>query len=570
MYKELKYKISIICIAVLVCLVLAGIYETHTKISMNAKALALYAYPAITDDKVLLEKTLSEKYISNIIRIRGSPGEYVPTTFVLHSTIDILSVMVNVSDLTGQENTIRKDSIDVKVVKNWYQAGLNVDETDNKQITPELLLSDDSLIRVQNEENYVKLINGTYQWISNQTRTKQWEVIYPSTDFPVQDSPALLPVDLEAGLNKQFWVTVNIPKDAGQGTYTGKIRISIPAGSIKEIEFNLEVLPIILSKPYLEYSIYYTGVLNPNWPQGSISGSIKSETQFEQEMQDLLNHGIPNPTVYQEYNQSSLEKVLTIRTSLGLVNDPIYFLGLEPWGYQPLDKVKQVIAFARNYGIRDVYFYGVDEAVGSELTAQRTSWEAIQEAGGKIFVAGNPTDVKRPGNFALMGDITDLLICRGQPRANEAALWHASGHKIFSYANPQGGMELPETYRRNYGLLLWQQDYDGAMNWAYQSGFGNIWNDFDNSSYRDEVFAYPTVNGVISTIQWEGFREGVNDIRYLTTLLDVIKVAKSQRRDTSAAETWLVKLKGSDLVTKNLDSVRDEMISQILSLQSVS
>jgi hypothetical protein len=119
MYKELKYKISIICIAVLVCLVLAGIYETHTKISMNAKALALYAYPAITDDKVLLEKTLSEKYISNIIRIRGSPGEYVPTTFVLHSTIDILSVMVNVSDLTGQENTIRKDSIDVKVVKNY-------------------------------------------------------------------------------------------------------------------------------------------------------------------------------------------------------------------------------------------------------------------------------------------------------------------------------------------------------------------------------------------------------------------------------------------------------------------
>ena len=30
--------------------------------------------------------------------------------------------------------------------------------------------------------------------------------------------------------------------------------------------------------------------------------------------------------------------------------------------------------------------------------------------------------------------------------------------------------------------------------------------------------AYPMTDGVIDTIQWEGYREGVNDIRYLATL----------------------------------------------------
>jgi hypothetical protein len=30
--------------------------------------------------------------------------------------------------------------------------------------------------------------------------------------------------------------------------------------------------------------------------------------------------------------------------------------------------------------------------------------------------------------------------------------------------------------------------------------------------------AYPTVNKPIPTIQWEGWREGVNDVRYLSLL----------------------------------------------------
>jgi hypothetical protein len=220
---------------------------------------------------------------------------------------------------------------------------------------------------------------------------------------------------------------------------------------------------------------------------------------------------------------------------------------------------------SQNYNIPSVYFYGVDEATGNALLAQRPAWQTIRSLGGKMFVAGY---VGSQGNFALMGDIQDLMICAGAPSSTEAAKWHSVGHKIFNYGNPQVGEEKPETYRRNFGLLLWQKDFDGAMDYAYQHSFGSIWNDYDHDHYRDHNFTYPTLNGIIDTIQWEGFREGVNDTRYLTTLLDKIKTAKLAGISTVAAETWLANLKISDLKTVNLDSVRAEMINNILSLQS--
>src|SRR5450756_2215923 len=109
------------------------------------------------------------------------------------------------------------------------------------------------------------------------------------------------------------------------------------------------------------------------------------------------------------------------------------------------------------------------------------------------------------------------------------AQFHSVGHRTFNYANPQLGLEQPETYRRNYGLTLWKAGYDGALDYAYQSSFGGFaWNDFDDPTYKNITMAYPTMNGVIDTIEWEGFREGVNDVRYLSTLLKYINLAKAQ------------------------------------------
>ena len=79
-------------------------------------------------------------------------------------------------------------------------------------------------------------------------------------------------------------------------------------------------------------------------------------------------------------------------------------------------------------------------------------------------------------------DILDTGVVCDVPNATQAELWHNYGHRIFSYGNPQVGVENPEIYRKNYGFALWNAGYDGAMNFAYQYQFGqSIWNDFDDA-----------------------------------------------------------------------------------------
>jgi len=128
---------------------------------------------------------------------------------------------------------------------------------------------------------------------------------------------------------------------------------------------------------------------------------------------------------------------------------------------------------------------------------------------------------------------------------------------------PHDGVEEPETYRRNSGLGLWKAGYDGAMNYAYQHNFGDIYVDDDHETFRDHVFAYPTVDGVIDTIQWEGFREGVDDVRYLTTLLKVIKDSTGDKENLAKkAREWVEAIDTDD----DLQMIRGEMVKWILQL----
>jgi cysteine-rich repeat protein len=554
--------------------------ESYHQISSGQ---TIYVYPTITNNIVFPDTVLPNKYISNNISVDGSPGEYRSASFVIRPSENITSVTATISNLTGSGGTINNNAVDIRVVKTWYQAGIAVTETKNKILTPELLLKDDSLIKVENDENYLKLTSGNYVWISNDEK-KTGSTIIKVGDMPVQDSGTLLPVDIPATINKQFWITIKIPDTVNAGTYNGTIQLNSSSGKIGTLQLELKVLPIRLKTPILDYSLFYNGRLDNNWPEGSISSEFKSETQMRAELKNMFNHGVNNPTVFQgsaspnpdktwytpyqesysESDEKLLDKVLTMRKNAGMKGS-LFFVALShACCTGDLSKIKNMIKYLLNfisqYGINELYVYGHDEQ--SITSKDRTEIFAVHEAGGKVF---NSEYVAGAADSAA--DILDLVNASGTPDASLAAKYHSYGHKIYSYNNPQSGIERPETYRRNFGLLLWQKDYDGTILWAYQTSFGSVWNDFDYSTWRDENFTYPTINGVIDTIQWEGFREGVNDVRYLSTLLDVIKKAKASGKNTSAAEAWVANLKNSNLANSNLDNVRSNMIDYILSLQ---
>ena len=163
-----------------------------------------------------------------------------------------------------------------------------------------------------------------------------------------------------------------------------------------------------------------------------------------------------------------------------------------------------------------------------------------------------------------------MAVQSGWPDRKEVEGWHKHGHKIFAYNNPQTGIENADIYRRNYGLIMWKYGYDGIADNAYQHTYGLVWNDFDNPTYRNHSMTYPTANGVVDTIGWEGFREGIDDVRYITTLEALIKKAKSSGERSAVladAETFVEKLRKSQVIERSdLDELRKEIIAHITNL----
>jgi hypothetical protein len=376
------------------------------------------------------------------------------------------------------------------------------------------------------------------------------------------DAETLQPLDLAAGETREYWLTIHVPDDARPGTYEGTLTFAAEAGSAT-LPLRLTVHPFALEPSRLIYSIYYRATLAPDG-QPTISSEAKSEEQYRAEIADLKAHGVLYPTNYQS-RKGNLRRVLEIRRECGLPTERFYNLGycVGPQSEAQLADLRAEVAAwietLKSFDYGTAYFYGIDEATGETLARQKAAWKATQEAGGKTFVACYRQ------TFEAMGALLNTAILAGPPDPAEAAKYHAVSSQAFCYGNPQVGVEDPAVYRRNFGLVLWKAGFDGAMDYAYQHGFNHVWNDFDDKTYRDHNFTYPTANGVIPTIAWEGFREAVDDVRYVTTLEKAIREAPAARKaEADAAAQWLAALGPA---TADLDATRAQVVSWVVRLR---
>jgi hypothetical protein len=519
---------------------------------------------AMTNERLLSDRWPRKLSTLPKMTMTACPGEYESATFSVYAVQDLADVTLTISDLRAGDRVLPASCVAPYAVKCWYQAGRGISDLGGRLLTPELLLRDDSLVKVdyRQQQNLVRARPGSTDYLDcSQKTSSNLAALTP------RDADALLPLTIPARTLKQFWLTAQVPADAAAGTYRGTVTVSAAGLEPERLPLEITVLPFKLPEPVLEYSIYYRGVLTPEG-KPTITSERKSNEQFAAEMRDLVAHGVVNPTIYQRYDDGLLQKVFELREAAGMRNKSVFTLGLAtgaPTTAEGLEKlrndVRQWLAFVRQRGYQDLYVYGIDEASGEALKAERAAFAAVHEAGAKVYVACYKD------YFGLVGDLLDLPVWAGRPDPEEARKAHGVGHRIFNYANPQCGVEEPETYRRNFGLLLWKSGYDGAMDYAYQHSFHHEWNDFDDPSYRDHTMAYPTENGVIGTVQWEGFREGVDDVRYLTALLQAIQAAEAaggaKARQATAAKSWLQSLDPE----ADLDTLRAEMVRRIIELR---
>lgn len=497
-----------------------------------AQEIKIIIIKPITDQKILpgsLEAAVQSVATPDqtAIRVRACRGEFEPASFVIRPSNLLSDLLIETTDLVAASGArIPRAEIDIRIVKCWYQAGTTRNKT-GKLLVPELLLKDENLVKVD------EVTQTNYLRVTLEGQTTLVDVSSETATFPTlatfQDAALLQPFSVPAGTNKQIWITLHVPANTAGDEYKGALYLKHGNQRLKTIPVVLHVSPFDLPAPMVDYGLYYRGRLSKG-PVTEVTSEGKSPEQYTRELQNMKNHGVFYPVLYQIFNEM-LGPALEIRRALGLPTDNLYALRVTTANMVRFDEeeiaalVQDIVRWkdmASQYGYRTLFIYGKDEAKGDALVAQRPAWEAAHAAGVKVFVAGYI------GAVDLVGDLLDLVILSGgrvgyQPE--EVAKWHQHGKKVFLYSYPQVGIEDPEIYRRNYGFGLVCNGYDGVMNYAYQHVFGgHIWNDFDHfgekQSFRDHVFAYPTSDGLVDTVEWEGFREAVDDVRYYSALFE--------------------------------------------------
>ena len=108
------------------------------------------------------------------------------------------------------------------------------------------------------------------------------------------------------------------------------------------------------------------------------------------------------------------------------------------------------------------------------------------------------------------------------------------------------------------------------MLYNYEFAFGP-WNDRANETYKPMVLAYLSRAGLVDTLAWEGFREGVDDMRYATKLMQLATQAiasgdTERMLEGRKARQYMAMFDGPKA---DLNEARAEMINHILKLSSM-
>jgi len=569
-----------------------------------------YSVPAMSEIQRLADVYPSDGTPNGTVRIVAAKDEYEPGSFLVWARRDLGKVKFELSEFKqvkvkgqgqGQGEAVEtgvvfpKENLDLKVVKVWYQnrnAWFSYFGDTGFKLCPELLLNDEDLIRVDTKKtaNYAKLVDKDGKkselWINppRQLDVRKLCEGWRETDTFLcmspnfHDAPTLQPVALPKNEFRNFFLTAHVTKEIPAGLYKGEIVLSavqpstsnLQPAALGRIPVEIRVLDFTLPQPkcYGEpekdflvssYSYISYGILREY-------NGFDDALARRQLVAVLKNQVAHNQTMHMVRGNLSEETYETIEAmrQAGMRLD-VFQGGVYPSSGKPeeMRARAEVIAdeFDRRYGHHNVYMGWGDEPGADWLAQQRPLFEAYQSVGLKFFIAGETV-------FSKAGYLYDW-----HNTAHDAAddmvpaLWgrmHNASH-IAWYANQHVGSENPAFNRRQNGLGAYLAGYTALCNYAHHFG---AYND-DRLTYKPMVLAYGSYDGVIDTIAWEGFREGIDDIRYATLMTDLARKAEKSKdiKVRYLGAKAMQYLAMTDPKACDQDAVRGEMIRFISELK---
>lgn len=464
----------------------------------------------ISDDYILpnsnpVPNTSSFKNVAFV----AAPGEYEPASIVLRSgdyALEGVALTVKGPLRTLEGKELPAGSIDVSLVKVWYQSARamrRTDPRDQKRLVPELLLHDSSLVKVD----------------------QRYQVNLVRTFPPLRDAEKLQPFSVPPRQNQQIWLTAKVPDDAEPGMYRGTLRIQGVVEEepfVEQLDLTLDVLPMRLSDTTYEIGIFYLA----RWREGGripLGARAKTTGQMREELHDMKEHGVGFVGIDHDGSDrrhATLEVPLRLLRDTGFSSQRLVYVD---WHMADLEdtaryltKIKNVVSLARGLGLTDIWIYNRDERDLRTLKGSAHTFRTAHAVGAKNVVA------TRAKVAAGLKGLLDVAVVQHRTSAHTVAGLRKAGIEVLAYGIPHAAEETPATTRAQYGLKMAEKGFDGVFSYAYQSG--DCWDDWmkwDESRYRPNVMAYPTDGKPIPTLQWEAWREAVEDLRYLATYLNV-------------------------------------------------
>ena len=577
--------------------------------------LTHWAVSPVSDVQRLPDRVPTDGEKGGVVRIALAKDEYEPGSFVLQSDTDLKEVALELSEFKRDQGSgigdqegnaiFPKENIDLKVVKVWYQNGnawfSYFADVGGFKLCPELLVNDENLIRVDTEKkaNYARLVG------KDGTVTERWinppaELDVRETDnahgfdgfFPMRedfrDAETLQPIALPKGVAKQIWMTVHATSNTVAGVYRGEVRGKSKSEKGKSVEFaipvEIKVFDFVLPKPKtrvdpeMDFWITFYDYICLDILKGYNGGDEElAKRQYRAILKDRVAHGQNMHKFRAGYTGGGIEDgrkeaeglfVHDAMKEAGMIMRPLLcFVSATDTQHDP-DRCAAAARSAakkldRLFGHHDCYIgYGDEPGIEQVTNRYRFVQEIWQREGFKFFLASTQIVFNKNPHLQDWNNVAQEAGTATMP-----SLWNTvgNGKRVAWYATQHVASENPAFNRRQNGLAPWLNGFTALANYAHHLG---PYNDA-SGHYKPMVYVYGIYGGPLDTIQWEGFREGIDDMRYATLMSALARQAEKSadievRRLGMKALGFLALI---DCDKDDLDEIRMEMTSYILKLK---
>ena len=442
--------------------------------------------------------------------IFASPGEYEPVSFCVRALRQLKNVRVTVDKLTGPRGRqIGSENVDVRIVR----------------CLP------------------TKLFNNKKEY-----------VIRPRI-LEKQDA-----MDISADTTQQYWLTVYVPETARPGKYSAQIAVQPENADSASLTLTLDVLPISLKpSPTRHYMYAY------------MFGRPLEHSILVKNLVNMREHGMTggffgpefNPDIKEEdgkivVNIEEFKGLLKECQEIGLLDPFIYSpagVTLGVWGEEKFAEIyRQIFEQIKEAGLpMPILTYG-DESDHDEVRKADTT-KGLQIIKENIPGAITYTTVLGSGSVGIFDPWLDYYAFSSYADKTTMDAMKKKGKEFWMYSGPGTYGMGPVADRFYRGFYARRMNLKAAGEWVYQwpvvitPNPNDRLRDFTEARPHGNAWDYclPGPDGPLPSLGWEGYREGIDDSRYVATLESAISEAgksedASLRQEAQDAKTYLDKL----------------------------